>query len=465
MNKKRILFAVVMLVALLANLIAASVPDVHAASGWDARYWDNRRMSGDPVLRRDEKDINYDWGDGAPDAKVPDDEFSVRWKRTENFAAGTYRFSATMDDGMRVWLDDQLIIDSWTDSQVHTVTRDVFVNGGDHNLKVEYYEAGGKAVAKFSWVQIGAPQPGQIVNWRGEYFNNMELRGAPVLVRDDAAISFDWRGGSPGTNVPADKFSARWTRSVPFSAGRYRFTAASDDGVRVWVNGQLLIDAWLDQEADGISKELVLPAGSLPVVVEYYEHGGGARINVSWQQLSGSTTPPSTPPATGAATGTVVSSRLNVRSGPGFQYGVITQLVRGDVVTLKGYRTADEHWAQIATSNGTAGWVSAKSAYLKTSVPVSSLAVWQPGNTGTGGPVVSGQVGVVSNVIYLNVRSAPGLTATVLTTIPGGQLLELLGRDASAYWLKVRLPNGVVGWVSAKYIATDSSVSALPLMS
>ena len=121
-------------------------------------------------------------GDGRPDPAVDKDAFSARWKRTVNFAAGTYRFTATMDDGMRVWVDDSLIINSWWDSQVHSISYDIYLNGGNHQIKVEYYEAGGGAIAKMNWTPIGGSSSSTYVNWKGEYFNNMSLAGQPIMV-------------------------------------------------------------------------------------------------------------------------------------------------------------------------------------------------------------------------------------------------------------------------------------------
>lgn len=54
-----------------------------------------------------------------------------------------------------------------------------------------------------------------------------------MLVRDDADVNFDWRTAAPATQLSADDFSARWTRSLSFTAGTYRFYVRSDDGVRV----------------------------------------------------------------------------------------------------------------------------------------------------------------------------------------------------------------------------------------
>ena len=60
------------------------------------------------------------------------------------------------------------------------------------------------------------PNPNE---WRGEYYNNPNLQGQPVMVRNDPSVNFDWGYGSPAPNIPVDYFSARWTRSFNFDAG------------------------------------------------------------------------------------------------------------------------------------------------------------------------------------------------------------------------------------------------------
>lgn len=277
--------------ALFALLIAAAVfslsgtGDASADSGWQARYWSNSTLSGDPVLEQTESEINHDWGSGAPISGIDHNHFSARWQRTIDVSAGVYRFTATMDDGMRVWVDGLLLIDSWWDSQVHSLSADYYLNSGSHQVKVEYYQVGGQAVAKLNWVPVSGP-PSAIYNWRGEYFNNMSLSGQPAMVRDDPAIDFDWGGGAPAWNiVSADQFSARWTRDIYFNAGRYRFTVSADDGARLWVNGQLIIDQWHDASETYYIQEVDLPGGYIPIKMEYYEHNGGAVAKLSWLRI------------------------------------------------------------------------------------------------------------------------------------------------------------------------------------
>ena len=120
--------------------------------------------------------------------------------------------------------------------------------------------------------------------WVTSYFDNPDLKGKPVLTRIEKVIDHSWGWGSPGEEVPVDGFSARWTQPIYFRAGAYRFTTYTDDGVRLWVDGRLLIDSW--QMMRGYRRTTVwLSEGVHDVKVEYYEHKGAARAHLFWDRL------------------------------------------------------------------------------------------------------------------------------------------------------------------------------------
>jgi hypothetical protein len=279
---KRILFVVSVIAVLLFPSMALAqgpISPTHSDPTWQASYWNNATLSGSPVLQREEADLNYDWGYGSPDPSVVIDNFSARWTRYLYMEqAGTYRFTVTSDDGVRVFVDDVQIIDGWWDHGARTFTADRTLSAGHHLVRVEFYERAGVAVCHFSWTQV-IP----ITNWQGEYYNNKALSGSPVLVRDDASVNFNWGSGSPAPGVVnADQFSVRWTRSVSLSAGYYRFAMTIDDGGRLWVNGHLLIDQWSDHGSTTFYGSIYLPGGSVPVKMEYYENYGVAVAQLSW---------------------------------------------------------------------------------------------------------------------------------------------------------------------------------------
>jgi len=148
--------------------------------------------------------------------------------------------------------------------------------------------------------------PAVIREWRGEYYANMTLAGNPALVRDDAAIQFEWGTGSPGPGLPADMFSVRWSRTLHFDAGLYRFTVTADDGVRFWVDGQLQVDDWHDGSLRSHTVELRLTEGGHTLYIEYFEDLGDAAMQLSWKRIKLPTaTPTATPTAKPSATPTL----------------------------------------------------------------------------------------------------------------------------------------------------------------
>ena len=265
----------------LACLTRAPSP-VSAQSTWYAEYFANPSLAGGPTITRYEDQLSFDWGGGSPGSGVPADSFSARWTASFWFDAGTYRFSYLSDDGLRVWVDDLLVVDDWQDQQAAWSFIDHTISQGRHTVRVEYYERTGGARMQLAWERVSGSDV-----WRGEYYDNRDLSGGADLVRYDPAIDFDWGYDSPDEKLPEDNFSVHWTRSLGFEAGTYRFYASTDDGVRIDVDGQRVVDAWYDQKLPNThTGDLTLSAGRHTVEVTYYEHGGEASAHVWWNRLT-----------------------------------------------------------------------------------------------------------------------------------------------------------------------------------
>lgn len=281
-------------------------PPPPTTSGYSAEYFNNQNLSGQPILTRTDPIIDFDFGNGSPDESVQNDQFSSRWTKTVNFAAGTYQFNTTADDGVRIFIDNELIIDKWFDQGPSTYTVQKALSAGNHTIKVEYYEAFGGSVINFNYSQISSTPPTtspppSISGYFGEYFDNQTLTGTPKLTRTDPEIKFVLNDGSPDAAIPVDHFSTRWTKTQNFSPGTYKFTTTADDGVRVYVDNELIIDKWKDQGSTTYTGETALSAGNHTIKVEYYENGGGSVIIFNFEKISDtapSPTPTSTPPST-----------------------------------------------------------------------------------------------------------------------------------------------------------------------
>ncbi|MCS7178263.1 MAG: PA14 domain-containing protein [Anaerolineae bacterium] len=251
------------------------------AAAWLGEYFTNISLSGLPAFVRNDAEINFTWGQGAPAQGFPADNFSVRWNRTVRFEEGLYRFHVLVDDGVRLYVDNALVIDAWQDGSRREITGDRKMTAGSHTLRVEYYERGGDAVIQVWWEKLTA-----YPDWKGEYWPNRTLSGSPVLVRNDENISFNWGTGSPAANLPANGFSARWTRTLFLEGATYRFHVIVDDGARLWVDDQLLINSWHDGSAREITADMALVQGTHSLRVEYYENTGDARIQVWWEKVT-----------------------------------------------------------------------------------------------------------------------------------------------------------------------------------
>ncbi len=262
---------------------AAAQGHVHQAEtpNWQAQYFANRDLSGTPALTRADTTIDFDWGAASPDPSIPVDNFSARWSRTLNLEAGTYRFSTYTDDGARLYIDGVRRIDKWVEQSPTEWQAEVVLAEGSHTIVMEYFEASSDALARLSYGLVQDSIPPN--TWKGEYFANQNLSGAPVMVRGDQTIDFDWGAGGPAANFPINSFSVRWTRDIVVpSAGNYRFATTIDDGVRLSIDGQLQINQWVPRPLTLDQVDITLSAGTHRVVVEYFEQYGDALAKLSW---------------------------------------------------------------------------------------------------------------------------------------------------------------------------------------
>jgi hypothetical protein len=267
---------------------------------WRGEYWSNPSLSGPPVLVRNDRILDFTWGSGSPATGLPGDGFSARWTRAAQFDAATYRFHVLVDDGARLYVDDQLILDTWRDGAVREVRSEHLLTRGVHNLRVEFYERTGEARIRVGWEKLSTSYP----DWKGEYWSNRKFEGKPTLVRNDKGIDFRWSTSAAATGLPTDNFSARWSRKVSFDRGAYRFYAWADDGIRVYVDGELVLDEWRDSSADEVYVVDLNLAGQKTLAVEYYERSGEALAKFWWKRVGDWPTPAPTVTPTATPTST-----------------------------------------------------------------------------------------------------------------------------------------------------------------
>lgn len=161
----------------------------------------------------------------------------------------------------------------------HTYTAD-----GVFNVRLNVTGANGIAVAQRNeYIIAGETLPGL----SAEYFDNINFSG-PRILRVDPVVDFDWGGGSPDPSMGPDDFSIRWRGVLrPEFSETYTFFTTTDDGVRLRVDGTLVVDEWVDQPPTEHAGTIALVAGSeVEIEMEFYERGGGAMARLEWQSPS-----------------------------------------------------------------------------------------------------------------------------------------------------------------------------------
>ncbi|MBE0638302.1 MAG: choice-of-anchor D domain-containing protein, partial [Bacteroidales bacterium] len=115
--------------------------------------------------------------------------------------------------------------------------------------------------------------------------------GPFIFETEDEFIDSNWGSGGPGNGVGSDDFQVIWTGLIlAETAGTYQFRSVTDDGKRLYIDGQLIIDQWYDMGGVSHSGSIVLTPGLHELEFQFYENGGGAQAYLYW-------TPPGQPEA------------------------------------------------------------------------------------------------------------------------------------------------------------------------
>jgi hypothetical protein len=300
-------------------------PPPPAGGPWYAEYWNNTSQSGPAALVRNDAAINFNWGYGSPDlSRIQPDYFSARWTRNVNFAQqGVYRFSFNVDDGVRLTIDNQVVLDAFTFVGPQQPSVDVPLSAGPHRITVDYAEQAGLAYIQFSFKLVAPcpvyggvgcppppcqpahscppfpPDPARFNNgpWHTEYFANPNFAGPPTFVRTECCLRFDWRGASPAPGIPGTFWTARFHQTRYFAAGVYQFVARVDDGIRIYLDGNLIMNEFREQSTRTFTANGNLGAGNHTLVIEYVQYGGTSDLSVYWDFLGDPNAPTRPMPA------------------------------------------------------------------------------------------------------------------------------------------------------------------------
>ena len=255
------------------------------------------------TLIRTDTNINFSWPNGASHPIAQSDHFSVRWTgKLQAQHSGWHQFFTQTDDGVRLWIDGRLLIDDWgrhPRALVEDVAGMSLVAGRYYDIRMEYFENTEPAVARLLWIQPGGVKelipPSQLYpasqGLLATYYSGISLvSSAAQRVRTDNTIQFVWGTNSPDPSILSAPFAARWSGKVRADvAGTHAFFTLSSDAVRLFVNGQLIVNNWTAHALTENSNTLVLPVAGqyYDVVMEYFNQSGAGTAVLSWQPPGG----------------------------------------------------------------------------------------------------------------------------------------------------------------------------------
>lgn len=286
------------------------------------------------VAIRTEARLDFTWGPGTPPLEgVGPDYWSVRWEaRIWLPKEGTYRFFLeNLDDAARLYVDGKKVLEAWWLQPAQNYASEPLpLKAGEHALRVEFHQGPGAASIRLAWEGPGWQK--EVIpllkdfseedplrrgvmgeGWAGVYFEDpdhdlvlqlgIEPLGPffqkPLLRRVDPRLDFQWaQGASPLPGMPPQFWSVRWEGKllVPRTEEYTFFLENLDDAGRLFIDGQLVIDAWkVQQAATHISPPIRLEAGLHDIKVEYHQFwglAGGIRLGWSAPSLPKEVIPP-----------------------------------------------------------------------------------------------------------------------------------------------------------------------------
>ena len=179
-----------------------------------------------------------------------------------------------------------------------TIPNAQLTNAGSYSVVVS--DPLGSVTSATVLLAVGnTPAAGAGTGLKGDYFGNhyfSETNGfstfpytVPNLTRTDTNVNFSWGSGSPDPSLPADWFFVRWTGQVqPQYSQDYTFYTTSDDGVRLWIDGKLIIDHWQTGGGQNYSAVVsnMVAGKKYDIRVEYFDQTSGATMILQWSSTS-----------------------------------------------------------------------------------------------------------------------------------------------------------------------------------
>ena len=145
----------------LTTVFLISSTNAFAGIGLRGEYYNNDSLLGTPTLVRTDPTVNFDWDDASPGAGISHNYFSARWTgKIAAPATGSYKFATTSDSGIKLWVNNVLIVNDWALHSTRKRTSDpVALSAGQtYDIRIDFRENSGNATARLHWTLPGRPE-------------------------------------------------------------------------------------------------------------------------------------------------------------------------------------------------------------------------------------------------------------------------------------------------------------------
>ncbi|MDX2055984.1 MAG: PA14 domain-containing protein [Polyangiaceae bacterium] len=263
-------------------------------TGLLAEYFPNTTMTGEPWTRTDPK-VFFDWAAASPGYNLGTDNFSVRWTgQIQGRFKENYTFSILTTDGVRLYIDNNLIIDQAAyQGALTTFTGTANLDPAvKSTIRVELTDTSGVSQIELRW---SSPSTAEVPIPPTQLFNNIGLRGLETTYYDnndftgtsftrlEQNLSANWGAAAPDVSMGTEDFSFIATGFVqaPYT-GNIQFCADADDRVELTVNGTTLLNTM--SASNTCAAGIALTAGQkYPITVKMREFTGNAKLILQWQ--------------------------------------------------------------------------------------------------------------------------------------------------------------------------------------
>ncbi|UOR11643.1 PA14 domain-containing protein [Halobacillus amylolyticus] len=238
---------------------ATLLADVLPVGDWMSYYYNNNNLDGTPVYKEQldgiSNSLSFDHGYNSPSEKVSKNEFTASFTTYKKLSAGKYLFNTKVDDGIRIYVDDNLVVNQWGKSRYQEELNHVVeisdLKGREkefHKIRIEYREFEGKSRLDFKITPFN--RTFSYDSWTGIYYNDRNLSGVGKISPNSyESLDFTWGFGSPMEGIKTDYFSASFYKKI--RAGKDYFVQTyADDRVQVSVNDNYVIDRWSNSSGE-----------------------------------------------------------------------------------------------------------------------------------------------------------------------------------------------------------------------